>query len=481
ALAFCVLLWQTVRRQTAEMASARGEREQAAKELSDLRTEKAKVDTELAGIKDSHAKEIATLAENHKAQLSQQAANALEQLKINQESHQKLLDAEKSKHDALQKELARQREEFDEQMKNFLQARTGELIKVALEELEERAEKEFENKSEKIDKLFEPMNKGLEDLRKKAEEYDKAVRDMGAGLKENIVRMTASADRLSNALIRPHVRGSWGETQLQIALETAGFDEGIHYKLQVSTQADEDRLRPDVVLNLPSNRKLVIDAKLSLDAYNEAVNEKDADRRNDHFQRHARSVKAHIDQLSRKDYRRAIEGFDFVIMFVPMESMYFAAMEHEPELMKYALERNVMLANPMTLMTILLSVAHLYRLVQANEESAKIHLLAVELCERLGTFSSHFEKVGKHLKSAVQSYNEGVRSYQSRLYVTAGRIRELGISSRREITLPDEVDTTIEPFSHELVLKEMKEAREVDELPEPQEPGGEMPEALLEE
>jgi DNA recombination protein RmuC len=166
-------------------------------------------------------------------------------------------------------------------------------------------------------------------------------------------------------------------------------------------------------------------------------------------------------------------------MFVPTEAMYSEAMVHEPDLLRYAQERNVMLANPMTLMTLLYSVAHLYRLVQANEEAAKIRQLAEELCERLGIVGSHLERVGKNLKSAVQSYNEGIRSFETRLFATATKIQQLGVSTKKTITLPTEVDSLPVAISRDDLRQEIIEAREADELPEPEMPTAELPEAPL--
>jgi DNA recombination protein RmuC len=292
--------------------------------------------------------------------------------------------------------------------------------------------------------------------------------------------MMDGAERLNRALSKPHVRGSWGEIQLEVALEAAGLVKGLHFETQFTTKSNDSLLRPDAVIKLSNDRKLVVDSKLSLEDFVSAQAATDDEDRRRYLERHASSVKRHIEQLSKKEYRDAVEGVDFVVMFVPAESIYFAAFEMDRNLIQYAQERNVILANPMTLLTIFQCVAQLNRLAKASEESEQIRKLATELCDRLGTFGGHFLKVGSGLRQAMENYNRSATSFESQLFTSAQRIQELGIRAKAT-DVPTEIEIEVREFVKVDLLRSIEEARDVNELPEPQEPECELPEALLED
>lgn len=232
-----------------------------------------------------------------------------------------------------------------------------------------------------------------------------------------------AADQLKNALKAPQHRGRWGEIQLRRAVELAGMLAHCDFDEQVTV---EGRLRPDLVIHLPNGRDVVVDAKVSLDAYLKAVEAGDDAERSRCLSDHARQVRAHVKTLGEKSYWDRLQGSpEFVIAFLPLESIYSAALQNDGELLSYGVEKRVLLATPTTLIAVLYSIAQGWRERDFSENAARIRELGKELYERLYAVHGKLGVMGDKLRDAVDAYNATIWNMESRVFVTARRFREL--------------------------------------------------------
>ncbi len=244
-------------------------------------------------------------------------------------------------------------------------------------------------------------------------------------------RVSAEAANLVNALRNaPKARGRWGEQQLRNVLESCGLAEHTDFRTEVSVEHDGGRLRPDAVVNIPGGKALVIDAKVSLNAYQDAFNAVDDDARKLGLTAHATSMRNHVNALGNKAYWNQFEDApDYVIMFVPGEHFLSAALEHDPGLWDFAFERRVLLATPTNLVAIARTVAAVWRQEKLAKEARQIGLLGKELYERLSVVGEHLASTGTHLNRAVGSFNKATNSYNTRLLSTGKRFRDLNVDT----------------------------------------------------
>ncbi|MBB6626956.1 DNA recombination protein RmuC [Nocardioides sp. KIGAM211] len=249
---------------------------------------------------------------------------------------------------------------------------------------------------------------------------------------------------LSTALRKPQVRGRWGELHLRRAVELAGLVDRCDFSEQV--RLDDGARRPDLVVNLVGGRQVVVDAKVPLDAYLDATSTDDEDERAAHLARHVRQLRTHVEQLSSKTYWRSLpESPEFVVLFVPAESFLAAALETDPGLIEYAATRQVVLATPTTLIALLRTVAHGWSHEVLADQAREIHRLGRDLHDRLATFGSHVDQVGRSLNAAVGHYNQAVGSLESRVMVSARRFHELAVTDD-PLPSPRQVESTTRSF-----------------------------------
>ena len=245
---------------------------------------------------------------------------------------------------------------------------------------------------------------------------------------------------LSTALRKPQVRGRWGELHLRRAVELAGLVDRCDFSEQV--RLDDGARRPDLVVNLVGGRKVVVDAKVPLDAYLDATSTDDEDEKAVHLSRHAQQLRTHIDGLSSKQYWRSLpETPEFVVLFVPAESFLAAALETDPQLIEYAATRQVVLATPTTLIALLRTVAHGWSHEALADQAREIHRLGRELHGRLASLGGHLDQVGRSLNAAVGHYNHAVGSLESRVLVAARRFNDLSVTDD-ELPSPRQVEST---------------------------------------
>jgi DNA recombination protein RmuC len=253
------------------------------------------------------------------------------------------------------------------------------------------------------------------------------------GLSELQERVRQSMDQLKNALRSPSQRGRWGEIQLRRAVEFAGMLEYCDFAEQKTLFGDTNQ-RPDLIVRLPNDCQIVVDAKVSLDAYLRAIEAEDETERARFLAAHADQVRKHVKSLADKAYWRRLPcSPEFVVAFLPLESLFSAALEHDPELLSFGVQNRVILATPTTLISLLLAVAHGWRQQALAEDIEKVRAAGVELYSRMLTMSDHFERLGGAIQKTVDSYNQTVGSMQRSVLPSARKFTELRPADAREL------------------------------------------------
>jgi DNA recombination protein RmuC len=279
--------------------------------------------------------------------------------------------------------------------------------------------------------ILEPLRLSVERVDRRAQELEQARRQAHGALARELElvaqgqeRLRSETNNLVNALRTPHVRGRWGEVQLKRVIEYAGMVAHCDFVEQATTSDSEGKiLRPDVVVNIPGGKHVVIDSKTPLDAYLDWLEATEDDARAQLLANHARQVREHVAKLAAKRYWRQFQPApDFVVMFVPDETFLRAAQEHDSTIQEQAWESNVIPASPTNLIGLLRTIAAIWQQETAAEDARRISELGKELYERLGTMGKHFAKVGRSLDGAVAAYNETVGSLETRVLVTARKL-----------------------------------------------------------
>ena len=299
------------------------------------------------------------------------------------------------------------------------------------------AAKELESRQAAIEAVIKPLGEALERVHQHYGDLSAQLRR----LSQDQARLQAETANLAQALRSPKARGRWGEIQLRRVVEMAGMLEHCDFLEQESAAGEEGRLRPDLVVKLPNRKNVVVDAKVPLKAYLEALEAPEEAARTQKLREHAAQVRAHVGRLSE---RRYWEQFDpapeFAVLFVPGEAFFSAALEQDPELIEYGVERRVLIATPMTLIALLRAVAYGWRQERLAESARQISELGRALHERLGTLAGHFEDLRRSLERAVESYNRAAASLESRVLVAARRFQELGAATEGGIPALEPVD-----------------------------------------
>jgi DNA recombination protein RmuC len=331
----------------------------------------------------------------------------------------------------------------------------GKLLETAQKQFLDRADDRFrqseENAGKNLKALLQPVHERLERYETTVQKVEAERRDAFGLLSGQIdamrtgtERVSAEAAKLVNALRNaPKARGRWGEQQLRNVLETCGLSEHCDFATEVSVAGEEGgRLRPDVVIRVPGGQSLVIDAKVSLNAYQDAFGDVDEAVRTGHLEAHAQAIRNHVNALGNKAYwAQFADAPDYVVMFIPGEHFLTAALEQDSGLWDYAFDKKVLLATPTNLIAIARTVAAVWRQEKLAKEARQIGELGKELYERLAKAADDLRKVGSGLSTAVNNYNSFVSSFESRSLVTARKFRDLNIEpTRREIELLQAVE-----------------------------------------
>ena len=301
---------------------------------------------------------------------------------------------------------------------------------------------------EKIGSMVKPLSDELKRIEKARDESQGSLKQQLESLVQNNNSLTQETRNLTNALKRPEVRGSWGEMQLRRVVELAGMSNYCDYEEQVSVTTDDgSRERPDMIVRMPNERTIVVDAKTPMNAYITAM-ESDTDaEREDAIRLHAKQVRERAQDLSQKSYYRLFDRSpDFVVMFLPGEFLLQQALEQDHDLIDWAMQRNVVIATPNTLMALLKAVAMGWREAQIEEEAAKVAALGQELHDRIRIFAGHMVKMRSSINSTVENFNNGIGSLESRVLTSARRFKDLGIATSQDIPELIEIDSQTRDF-----------------------------------
>ena len=324
-----------------------------------------------------------------------------------------------------------------------------------LEKFQETARGDLELRQKAIDQLVRPLKESLEKVDSKIGELEKTragayseLREQVRGLATAQLQLQAETGNLVTALRAPHIRGRWGEIQLRRVVELAGMLQYCDFDEQTTVVTDDGRIRPDVIIRLPGNRTIVIDAKVPFDAFYESISTKDDEIRSARLKDHARLVRTHIGSLSKKSYWESVQPTpEFVLLFLPGETFYSAALEIDPKLIEDGVGKGVIIATPTTLIALLKAVSYGWRQEQMAENAKEVSELGKTLYDRLRVFTNHFADIGKGLDRALDSYNRGVGSLEGRVLRTARKFKERGAIAGEDIDILEPIDKATRALS----------------------------------
>jgi len=308
------------------------------------------------------------------------------------------------------------------------------LAKTSLDKYQEGAEKNLENRQKAIEASLLPLKDTLKQIDEHSRELEKKRVGAYAALSTQLEGMVLAEKELRKEMVRlvqslrsPQMRGSWGQVHLRRVIELAGMLNHCDFFEERTVEADGRFLRPDLLIRLPGERQIVIDAKTPLNAYLDASDAGDDEVRKKKLQEHASSLKRHMKDLSAKEYWKQFEmAPEYVILFLPAEAFYSAALQADPALIEIGASQNVLIATPTTLIAILRAIALTWKQESLSKNAREISQLGQELYDRMAIFCDHWNKVGKNLNSAVEAFNQSGASLESRILVTARKLKEIG-------------------------------------------------------
>jgi len=438
----------------------------------------ARINQELASAVEARTRLDATLQAERQstAESSRQFEERILELQARLLAHEKDIKAAtadlmalRGREGQLAAELAKEREGFQDRLASYqdaeerlekafkalsaatLDANSARFLDLAaarFETLKGDAQHDLTERQQNINAVLDPMRSALQKVGQTLEAVESSRQQERGQLSTHLTSLAqtqkdleAETRRLVQALRAPQVRGRWGEIQLRRVVELAGMEEHCDFEVQQTIEGDQAALRPDLIVTVPGGRSIVVDAKAPVMAYLEAVEASEADVREARLRDHAGQVRAHVTKLSGKAYWEHLPLTpDFVVLFLPGEAFFSAALQHDPTLLEYGVERRVFLAGPLTLLALLRTVAYGWTQEKLAAHAQDISDLGKDLYERLCTMFDHLSELQRRLDGAVQAHNAAIGSLESRVLPAARRFKDLGIRSAKEMAEPGPVD-----------------------------------------
>ena len=360
-----------------------------------------------------------------------------ENLSFAKKNHEELKESFKAlSHDALEKNN-----------QTFL-----DLAKTSLEKFQESAKGDLDKRQESIQQMVKPVKETLGKLDEGLQKLEKERKGDHVSIKSQVDSLSKETANLVKALRTPIARGRWGEIQLRRVVEMAGMIN--HCDFYEQNTADTALLRPDLIVKLPGGRQVIIDSKVPLESYLDAIQTDSEAIREAKFKDHARLVRSHINALGKKAYHQHFSPTpEFVVLFLPSETFFSAALQYDPSLIEAGADQGVIIATPTTLIALLRAVAYGWKQESLSRHAEQVSELGHELYKRIVDMSSHFSKMGRSLTTAVDAYNKGIGSLESRVLVTARKFKEMGAAaSKLELDVTEPVEKTTRELENQSSL-----------------------------
>jgi DNA recombination protein RmuC len=444
----------------------------SAKELSELQARHSEQIREIEGRAKGAEASVAELrqqlreAESEKvklrSELDSERQQRIETSTRLEESHKRLedsyknLDEQKAIFEVMKKEMS---DTFNALSSAALKSSSEDFLRLASEHLGKvvvDTKGKLGEHQAAIDATVKPLQEMLRRYEQQIRESEESRHKSFGSLSEQIRSLSSMQDRLQQetknlvtVLRRPKVSGSWGEIGLRRVAELAGMTAYCDFYEQETVSAEVGKLRPDMIVRLPNGREIVVDAKAPVDAYLNALSVQTEEERKKGIANYILQIRNHMNSLSSKSYWDQFpQSPELVVMYLPGESFFSAALEHDPKLIEDGSLKKVILATPTTFIALLKAVAYGWQQEQVTKSAQEINKLGKELYERFAVVLEHFAKTGAAMRKAIESYNEGVRSMETRLIPSVRKFKDLGISSAKEVVSPEEIGQTIKNVDH---------------------------------